>query len=210
MSGNLTWLVGKWTKMEDVFPIQHEDLQASQQGLRECTRVIVHLLLVWYNLTRLYDTNPNNALLRCPGTEVRINGLFHLLIKGVYWVYNPQKRCWLIVSTHLKNISQTGNIPQFSGWKQKIFETTTQGVTTLFCQPAPRKCVFVLSESVTEAQRDDLHQRLQTLLPRHVFFLKEKRVVNKTSQLHFVVVSWFSFKVNINVYIHILKTWLGR
>ncbi len=24
---------------------------------------------------------------------------------------------WLLVSTHLKNISQNGNLPQFSGWK---------------------------------------------------------------------------------------------
>ena len=30
-----------------------------------------------------------NDILGCPGTEVRINGLFHLLINGVYWGYNP-------------------------------------------------------------------------------------------------------------------------
>ena len=32
---------------------------------------------------------------------------------------------WLVVSTHLKNISQNGNLPQI-GVKIKIFETTTQ------------------------------------------------------------------------------------
>ena len=31
---------------------------------------------------------------------------------------------WLVVSTHLKNISQIGNIPQV-GMKIKMFETTT-------------------------------------------------------------------------------------
>ena len=31
---------------------------------------------------------------------------------------------WLVVSTHLKNISQNGNLPQI-GMKKKIFETTT-------------------------------------------------------------------------------------
>ena len=28
-------------------------------------------------------------------------------------------------TTRLKKISQYGNLPQFSGWKTKIFETTT-------------------------------------------------------------------------------------
>ena len=31
---------------------------------------------------------------------------------------------WLVVSTHLKNISKNGNLPQL-GVKIKIFETTT-------------------------------------------------------------------------------------
>ena len=34
-------------------------------------------------------------------------------------------KIWLVVSTHLKNISQNGNLPQI-GMKIKIFETTTQ------------------------------------------------------------------------------------
>ena len=34
-----------------------------------------------------------------------------------------RKRVWSVVSTHLKNISQNGNLPQFSGVKiPKIFE----------------------------------------------------------------------------------------
>ena len=33
---------------------------------------------------------------------------------------------WLVVSTHLKNISQTGNLPQVGVKIPKIFETTTQ------------------------------------------------------------------------------------
>ena len=41
-------------------------------------------------------------------------------------VYN-----WLVVSTHLKNISQIGNIPQIEV-KIKIFETTTQIICELF------------------------------------------------------------------------------
>ena len=34
---------------------------------------------------RLQKTNRNSPPLGCPGTEVRINGLFHLRINGVYW-----------------------------------------------------------------------------------------------------------------------------
>ena len=42
------------------------------------------------------------------------------------WDYRNSKETnnWLVVSTHLKNISQNGNLPQ-KGVKIKIFETTT-------------------------------------------------------------------------------------
>ena len=33
---------------------------------------------------------------------------------------------WLVVSTHLKNMSQNGSFPQVGVKIQKIFETTTQ------------------------------------------------------------------------------------
>ena len=45
-------------------------------------------------------------------------------VKKAYWNI-PIIQNWLVVSTHLKNISQIGNLPQI-GAKIKIFETTTQ------------------------------------------------------------------------------------
>ena len=41
----------------------------------------------------------------------------HLYLKTWRKPYNN----WLVVSTHLKNISQNGNLPQFSGWKIKTY-----------------------------------------------------------------------------------------
>ncbi len=38
--------------------------------------------------------------------------------------YNYSMYIWLVVSTHLKNISQNGNLPQL-GVKKKMLETTT-------------------------------------------------------------------------------------
>ena len=49
------------------------------------------------------------------------------LIVNPYWNLghkNPPKNDWLVVSTHLKNISQNGNIPQI-GMKIKNIETTS-------------------------------------------------------------------------------------
>ena len=47
--------------------------------------------------------------------------------KGFLNVLNWLTIIWLVVEpTHLKNISQNGNLPQGSGWKEQIFETTTQ------------------------------------------------------------------------------------
>ena len=34
-SGKLTWLAGKWTRNEDVFPIEHGDIPASYVSLPE-------------------------------------------------------------------------------------------------------------------------------------------------------------------------------
>ena len=33
--GNLTWLAGKWTRLEDVFPIKHGEIPASYVSLPE-------------------------------------------------------------------------------------------------------------------------------------------------------------------------------
>ena len=46
-----------------------------------------------------------------------------LCLQVLQGIYTPQTY-WLVVSTHLKNISQNGNLPQI-GVKVKIFETTT-------------------------------------------------------------------------------------
>ena len=56
---------------------------------------------------------------------------------------------WLVVSTHLKNISQIGSFPQ-AGVKIKIFETTTQSryislnhnETDMIYTPGSRKTIF--------------------------------------------------------------------
>ena len=36
-SSKLTWLAGKWTRIEDVFPINHKDFPASYVSLPECS-----------------------------------------------------------------------------------------------------------------------------------------------------------------------------
>ena len=52
---------------------------------------------------------------------------------------HPLDPSWLVVSTHLKNISQNGNLPQI-GMKINIFETTTYlGIQT----PAEVRCFQV-------------------------------------------------------------------
>ena len=53
-----------------------------------------------------------------------------LPIKGLIRII--QEYIWLVVSTHLKNISQIGSFPQV-GMKIKIFETTTQIITVHAC-----------------------------------------------------------------------------
>ena len=51
--------------------------------------------------------------------------LFQLVHGNQTRVGISQSISWLVVSTHLKNISQHGNLPQFSGWKWNIFETNS-------------------------------------------------------------------------------------
>ena len=55
----------------------------------------------------------------------RIESLFQVVShKCSVTVWAPKIHFWLVVSTHLKNISQIGHLPQL-GMKMKIFETTT-------------------------------------------------------------------------------------
>jgi len=42
------------------------------------------------------------------------------------------KKSWSVVSTHLKNISQIGNLPQLGVNIKKTIETTTQKGTFIF------------------------------------------------------------------------------
>ena len=37
----------------------------------------------------------------------------------IFRCFQYKSRIWLVVSAHLKNIGQNGNLPQFSGWKKK-------------------------------------------------------------------------------------------
>ena len=52
------------------------------------------------------------------------NHQLHLLLTRPFLAFFPQGQTELVVSTHLKNISQIGSFPQV-GVKIKIFETTT-------------------------------------------------------------------------------------
>ena len=62
----------------------------------------------------------------------------HLYLKTWRKPYNNR----LVVSTHLKNISQNGNLPQFSGWKIKTY-----------LKPPPRSCWSKPGSSLTPCLR---------------------------------------------------------
>jgi len=46
-------------------------------------------------------------------------------LQGKYRWNQKIQQIWLVVSTHLKNMSQNGNLPQSSGCKKNMFETTS-------------------------------------------------------------------------------------
>ncbi len=58
----------------------------------------------------------------------------HRVLRPGSWgsTRNKRKSALVVEPTHLKNISQIGNLPQFSAWKEKIFEL-----------PPPRKVLKV-------------------------------------------------------------------
>ena len=60
------------------------------------------------------------------------------------------KFSWLVVSIHLKDISQNGNLPQFSGWKYKnIWVATTQ----FRCHSCPSLPNFLAVDHLTRSRR---------------------------------------------------------
>ncbi len=90
---------------------------------------------------------------------------------------------WLVVSTHLKNISQNGNLPQFSGWKYKMFELPPpRFYSILFLHPFNKKIApkvtatneFIYESTLTSGRSwgsEPFYQSFPLLLSIERFFL---------------------------------------
>ena len=67
----------------------------------------------WLEKTRAFSTGNLHS--------IEIGLCFQALLCSASYVtwlkVGMEIKVWLVVSTHLKNISQNGNLPQFSGWK---------------------------------------------------------------------------------------------
>ena len=50
-------------------------------------------------------------------SSTKVDSLRHVWREPWRSKWHQEVLLWLVVSTHLKNISQIGNLPQFSGWK---------------------------------------------------------------------------------------------
>ena len=73
-----------------------------------------------------------------------------------------------MVSTHPKNISQIGSFPQGSGWKEQIFETTTQPTSTkrrcvVFSIPDVHGCSHNLNISSSHAKTTRFEGRIKSV-----------------------------------------------